>query len=246
MSCVRIVVTHLTRMDYPYICAAGLDKSSGQRIRPMPMSRRLSLENLRSQGGAFALGAEVELSLASKESLPSPPHVEDRVFAGYCYLSQLNSEDFWQLLKEHCAPDMGSIESTLQSIFGVELRRHGRTWIVPEGKGKASLGEIKLKSRDLRLSLEQEYDDIRASLGIGENESIAVNDLRLYKCKGTCWEVDLVHFNRLQELLKQSGEVIISLGLTRPWSKAEGEKRFHWLQVNNIYPDQDPLFRTDL
>jgi len=58
----RIVVNHLTRMDAPRICIAGIDPDAGRHIRPTtdhqhPLTRDL----LASEGGPFALGALIEL-----------------------------------------------------------------------------------------------------------------------------------------------------------------------------------------
>jgi hypothetical protein len=37
--------------------------------------------------------------------------------------------------------------------------------------------------------------------------------------------------------------VILSVGLTRPWRKQEDTAERHWLQVNNVHLQDNPLWR---
>jgi hypothetical protein len=38
-------------------------------------------------------------------------------------------------------------------------------------------------------------------------------------------------------------EVILSVGLTRLWRKQEDAAERHWLQVNNVHLQDDPLWK---
>lgn len=58
----RIVITHLTRMEAPRICVAGIDTDAGGHVRPTTgRSHPLTRELLAEQGGPYALGALVDL-----------------------------------------------------------------------------------------------------------------------------------------------------------------------------------------
>jgi hypothetical protein len=68
-----------------------------------------------------------------------------------------------------------------------------------------------------------------------------VNDLRLYQRDGRTPRRDL--FASVEERLKSGVEAILSVGLTRPWQKRSDTAARHWLQVNNIHLEDDPLWQ---
>ena len=44
-------------------------------------------------------------------------------------------------------------------------------------------------------------------------------------------------------LIRNSRVVILAMGLTRPFAKGSGPAK-HWLQVNGVFPDVDPLWNV--
>ena len=72
----KVVINHVTRMKTPRICVAGFDPLGLEHVRPTtsrddPLERDL----LREEGGAFGMGAVVELGEVVPD--PSPPEIEE-------------------------------------------------------------------------------------------------------------------------------------------------------------------------
>lgn len=68
--------------------------------------------------------------------------------------------------------------------------------------------------------------------------SLPLTDLRFYDLTS-----DLVDERRL-ELLEdrlRRRAVLLSIGVGRPWAR-EGSQPRHWLQVNNVHLDDNPLW----
>jgi hypothetical protein len=70
---------------------------------------------------------------------------------------------------------------------------------------------------------------------------LSVTDLRLYERDHKTPRRDLVA--DVQRRIDAGVEVILSVGLTRPWRKQNDTAERHWLQVNNIHLQDDPLWR---
>ncbi len=76
----QIVVNHLTRMtSESRICIAGIDLATFEHMRPVtPATDLLTRALLRENGGAFGVGALVDLGPV--EACPNPPECEDHRF----------------------------------------------------------------------------------------------------------------------------------------------------------------------
>ena len=74
----RIVVSHLTRMDIGYICVAGIDVETGAHVRPILNGIRLATAMLRRCGGIFDIGTVIDLGTTSYQG--RRPEIEDHVF----------------------------------------------------------------------------------------------------------------------------------------------------------------------
>ena len=228
----NILITHLTRMRVGYICVAGIGKN-GEHIRPILDPQltggRVQLERalLHSNGGPFELGGLVDLGRV--EPNPSPPEVEDVIFnpKQANLVKHLQIEKFGNILKE-------SAKDSLQSVFGPELQARSSKMaaFVPPGQGRASLGVIgpsntELSERDYKGNTEVRFRFEDPDLG---SIALKVTDLRV-------WEKDhrtpaTANIKRLQA---QLDGCLISVGLTREF------RGKHWLQVNNIFPRNDPF-----
>jgi hypothetical protein len=69
---------------------------------------------------------------------------------------------------------------------------------------------------------------------------LSVNDLRLYEKDHRTPRRDLA--SSVQSRLAAGAEVILGVGLTRPWRKRGDDAELHWLQVNNIHLKDAPLW----
>lgn len=236
----QIVVTHLTRMRHPYICVAGVDKK-GEHRRPVLVDsdgghKQLERNLLRSEGGHFELGAVVDLGNAQPQ--PTPPEVEDVIFAPVAVtaVKTFDPADFQRILDRLA-------EDSLRTIFGPDLERLSPTAAaVPEGRGEASLGVLKLTEAGLQVESEFGKQAMRFNFedpDLGEL-SLKVTDLRLWESDHETPATDAV--DRIKNHLDGCH---IAVGLTRAREVSSYPGPRHWLQVNNIFPRNNPLWERE-
>jgi hypothetical protein len=235
---VKIVVNHLTRMQQGYICVSGLKLGTCNHIRPILSGTRLSTSLLKRNGGPFDMAEVVDLGTV--KSSPQNPEVEDHIFdpAKTKAIGTLKSAGFWTLLTKVA-------ERKLVSIFGEDLIMRGaESCGVDVGKGVASLGcliptsppEIYLKER------EGKTDQIRMRVNDGRFDlDLGITDIRLYGEDHVTPNKRIV--KNVGDRLRKEEDVILSLGLTRPFSTLSGFLPVHWLQVNNIHLKSDPTWQ---
>jgi hypothetical protein len=226
----RIVVNHLTRMRYPRICVAGIDLESGEHVRPVAWPH-LPVDLAASHGGPLDIGAIVELGPTQQSG--HPPEVEDRRFE-LRYLRRVESfapERFWRLLDACALP-------RLQDIFGPDLTRRGATYATDQGIGAASLGCYS-PAEPPHLYVDAR-SRLRLALFEGDHElHLPVTDLRFVDAT---FSLDLELVESVQARLKRCVQIILSVGLTRPYTPDDSAPRRHWLQVNNLNLADDPTW----
>jgi hypothetical protein len=237
----RIVVTHLTRMQRGTICVTGLDVDSGRHVRPVVPSGVLQSRMTAPRGGPFDMATVVDLGLT--RPVPSPPEVED------CELTWWHARSvgpvepglFWELL--HFVAG-----ASLRELFGPALRPIGRAGsrraITDLGTGKASLGVLIPRGQP-RLMLGPKPDGrqaVRMCLSDGDfSLDLSVTDLRLYAEDGA--RPDDLRVRDVAERLARGVPDLLGVGLTRPFAARPDEPPLHWLQVNNIHLADDPTWR---
>jgi hypothetical protein len=229
----RIVLNHLTRMDAPRICIAGVDPATGRHIRPTtgplhPLTRGL----LASEGGSFALGTLIELGAITPE--PDPPETEDHLFqpSRTTVLGELSPNRYLELMSAHARHD-------LRSIFGDELMRHGWNYATDKHHGSVSLGILRVKRRP-----DLEVDDRYGKLRLRLNEEpkpvfLSVTDVRFVEADHKTIKTDIVADLRVR--MQRGVEVLLMLGLARAFAKPGDDRERHWLQVNGICMADQPL-----
>jgi hypothetical protein len=142
----------------------------------------------------------------------------------------VDPDQFWEILS-------GLADAELNEIFGLELVRHGSTASLPAGEGMASLGIFRPRScPTLTLSFG------RLRLGIVDPElgalSLPITDVRLYVLATNA--VNNRRATLLEDRLRRR-EALLSVGVGRAWAQNGGQLR-HWLQVNNVHLDDNPLW----
>lgn len=234
----RIVVTDLTRMQRGYVCVAGVDLEQRRHVRPVLGDARLPSSVLARHGGPFDLATVVDLG--ETEPTPVCPEVEDHAFSPRDARSveRIEAATFWELLTMLARP-------RLAAIFGPELRKRvGGGATVRTGGGRASLGCLAPSSRpELYLKpRERGSDQVRMKLGDGNADlDLSVTDIRLY---GTDHVTpDREAMQRVSERIAVGTSVLLSVGLTRPFSNSPDLPPVHRLQVNNIHLEDDPTWR---
>ena len=237
----KIVVSHLTRMQRGTVCVAGLDVETGRHVRPVPPMGALQSRVTASRGGPFDMATVVDLGLT--RPVPSPPEVEDcELTWWHARATQLvEPRLFWELLQFVARP-------SLSVLFGPELRTIGRAdsrrAVTDVGTGAASLGVL-IPHRPPRLSLSTKLDAravVRMALSDGSMSlDLSVTDLRLYADDGG--RPDLEKVRDVADRLARGVPALLSVGLTRPFAARPDEPPLHWLQVNNIHLEDAPAWR---
>jgi hypothetical protein len=228
----RIVVNHLTRMDAPRICVAGIDPVSKMHVRPTtPASRRLTRELLVEQGGPLALGALVELGDVRPD--PKQPEAEDHLFRPEKAqrLGQLTPSRYLELLLEHAGDRLGG-------VFGDALVRHEWNYAVDKGHGTASLGILRVRRKpDLVLD---RYGKLRLRLNDEDKPAfLPVTDLRFAEADHKTIRRKLVE--DVKDRMRKGVGVLLMLGLARAFQRSDDDCERHWLQVNGICMMDRPL-----
>jgi len=218
-------------MQPGYICVAGIDLNNGKHVRPV-LGRRLGVDLLLKNGGVFEIGAMVDLG--PTRFVGTAPELEDHQFnsGNLKLLGMAEPQDFWNMIQQEAATD-------LAAVFGPCLARHGRACAVDLNQGAASLGCLVLPTGS-SLYVDP-YDKIRLRLDDGTfAPAFSVTDLRLYEDDQETPRHRLIR-SLADRLVKE--DVLLSVGLSRPWKKPRDTEERHWVQVNNMHFKNDPLGR---
>ncbi len=160
-----------------------------------------------------------------------PPLVEDMEFepARTRKLGRGHQQAFWKLLNEMA-------RRRLTDLFGKELVRAGNGMATPAGAGKASLGcLLPAEPPELRVN---EFGRIRIEVEDTDGcYTLSVTDLRLHHPEDNSVNQDAVR--ELSQKLKRGEPCVLSMGLTRPWTRPGDSQSRHWLQVNGIHLERD-------
>lgn len=228
----KIVINHLTRMKPGFICVAGIDPRSLDHVRPVLGQGQLRRTLIRSAGGIFGIGTTVDLG--PTRPVGQAPEVEDTCFdpSKAKGVSDFTRDSFWELLKK-------AGKRTLQAVFGPELQEVGKTLALDEGCGSASLGVLVPKTPP---ALKHDFGKIKARIDMGDHYIfVPVTDLRLYEDDQRTPRLEVVR--DLSRRIRKGVPAILSVGVSRPWAKQGENKKRHWLQVNNVHLEDDPLWQ---
>jgi hypothetical protein len=212
------------------ICVAGLSERNGH-VRPLPTDSQLARSQI---PGTWALGRIVELG--PTKSVSSAPRYEDREFklASIAPVTTMSAAAFWERISKEA-------ESLLSVIFGdaFQVNANGKGFVSP-GQGDASLGLLRLDEKPTM------YDDYKENprLRFGDGAvsvDCAITDVRLRRADNVSLNASAVA--ELRALLRDSNEIILSVGLTYATVPENAPK--HWLQVNNVHCSDQPLWRAN-
>jgi hypothetical protein len=227
-----LLVNHLTRMKSPRICVAGI--SAGRHVRPVSKSGDLNFKLLRRSGGALAIGAVVDLGVATP--CPKPPEMEDHEFKRWKlkFLRWALASEFWSALNSIAQKD-------LLATFGPKLHKHGKTCTLDQGCGGASLGCVPLTDRAASISIRERNGKRQVRFQFEDTHfgqlDVGVTDLRLYGL-----DLETPNAQKVEEISKKLARgvpAIVAVGLTRPFTPEAFGDPVHWLQVNNLHFKDD-------
>jgi hypothetical protein len=213
-----------------FICVAGIDPDTGRQIRPV-LGHCFTRNFLHHNGGPFRIGAEVDLG--PTKYVGQAPAMEDHRIdpINLRYIRRLNPNEFWSLVCKTSCP-------SLSTLFGPELRhQRDHSCTTTENHGTASLGH--LRSAQPPSIFFNFLGRPRASLHEKQFESkISITDFRLCRSDHQTPRLRLIAdvTSRLRSVT-----AILAVGLTRAYRKSPKLPPYHWLQLNNIHLQDDPL-----
>lgn len=234
----KVVINHLTRMQSGYICVAGVEVHARQHVRLMPRRAHLRPQVLVRNGGLFDMGAILDIGVT--RSIASPPQVEDCEFdmTSVKTYGTLAGPRFWNMVTQ-----MG--KTSLRALFGDDLGRYRvNSCAVPVGKGIASLGCLSPKTQPTLYvrSRPGKPPQVRMQVNDGEFDlDVGVTDLRLYAADHVAPDTERIE--QVAQRLRDGEPVILSVGLTRPFSPSPDVPEMHWLQVNNVHFQEDQVWQ---
>lgn len=225
----QIMINHLSRLRGNKISVAGLDLANPDRhIRPMLNDLDDILEG-RGKGLVFTLGAVVNLTGTStaKAAHHGDEHVVTYVRANK--IAQLHPLEVWRTLADIARP-------TLSSIFGDAVKLESQRYIIEKYRARNGLGCLRVMHT---ATLYKGYRQARLRwLCDGRIVDCPVTDARLYDRNGSVRE-GLVAL--LDRRIKEGEALIVTVGLSRGFRRPGGRREFHWIQINNLYLESDPL-----
>jgi hypothetical protein len=235
----EVVICHLTRMKAPSICIAGIEPKTGNHIRPVIRQGQLNTDLLDCLGGCINMAKVMETGPI--KDVGQKPEVEDRLFEpqNLAGVKTLKPHEFWALLLTYS-------KDSLRDIFGDDLETRGYSCVVRRGAGNASLGLLLPgKTPTVEINEFEGKKKIRVKLIDKDQTSyLSLTDLRFYGPDLETPSEAVV--KNIARRLRSGVNVILSVGLTRPFSPKPGEQEeCHWLQVNNIHMLDDPLWEVD-
>lgn len=220
-------------MSHPRVCVAGIEPEARRHIRPTtgpanPLSRAL----LTDAGGPFEVGAVVELGETTP--VPSPPEVEDQRFdpAAARQIGRLKPEKYLGLLDEVA-------QRSIRYGFGPDLKHRGRYKFAAEtGGGECSL--LCVRMEEAVFLGYSAWGSLQLRFNVAHERAYApVTDLRFYEPDQKTVRKALVA--DVAARLRKRTRAWVMFGLSRPWAPPEEEIERHWLQVNGICLEDDPL-----
>ena len=139
------------------------------------------------------------------------------------------AHEFWTLLHSVSG-------DTIRQLFGDSLARVGATFAAELGTGTNSLGCLRPQYPPEVLTSEGRIR-VRIREGL-ETVSLPVTDLRLYDGGQQTPRLNLAHDIAVR--IRAGVPVILSMGVSRPWTRPGDTVARHWLQVNNIHLADNP------
>lgn len=230
----EIVIAHLTRMQPGYICVAGIDTATGKHVRPcLPNHNRLSRDLFQQR--VLDIASVVDLGPA--KYVGKAPELEDHFFnqAQACLVRREDGETFWNRLFERAATSLGS-------IFGSDLTIESPRATVSPNHGTASLGCL-MPVRKPRLCVETMCGKEALRLRLREDDhflNLSVTDLRLYQPDQT--SLRMPQITDVARRIERGVPLVLGVGLTRLFRKDEKSEPKHYLQVNNIHLEDNPVW----
>ena len=219
-----IIITDLTRFKAgnPNVCTAGIDRATGECIRPMPYLPFTECTRLRILPGGILSG---EFTFAKSRTAP---HTEDCNYKNLTFDGPCSGEDFRNVLAGSC---FASVEEGFEFALP-----SGEKVIPPNHEVQRSIITLKVESHDVDI-VEDGYKAGSIKLHFTDSSGrqyrfLPITDLGFYDYAQRHRESSAL--DALNEQIAEQDEVYLRIGLTRVYKNPQGKEGF-WLQANGIY-----------
>jgi hypothetical protein len=219
-----IIITDLTRFKpgNSDVCTAGIDRATGECIRPMPYLKFTKCMELGILPGGILTG----------EFTPSPnrtaPHTEDCTLQKLSFDGPCSGEEFRKVLAGSCFP---SIEA------GFEVTLPAGEKVIPGGHSvQRSIITLQVSPHDVEI-VEDSYKPGIIKLHFTDSSGrrhrfLPITDLGFYDYAQRHRDSGALAGLNI-EIAKQA-EVFLRVGLSRKYKSPQGKDGF-WMQANGIY-----------
>ncbi|HAB16479.1 MAG TPA: hypothetical protein DCE44_08515 [Verrucomicrobiales bacterium] len=219
-----IIITDLTRFKAgnPHVCTAGIDRQTGECIRPMPYLPFTECTRLGILPGGILTG---EFTAATSRTAP---HTEDCNYQKLTFDGPCSGEEFRNVL-------VGSCFASVEAGFEVSLPA-GEKVIPNSHQVQRSLITLKIAPSDVEI-VEDSYKPGSIKLHFTDSSGrrhrfFPITDLGFYdyaqrhRDSGALAELNI-------EIARQK-EVFLRIGLSRSYRSPQGKEGF-WMQANGFY-----------
>lgn len=219
-----IIITDLTRFKpgNPNVCTAGIDRATGECVRPMPYLKFARCKDLRILPGGILTG---EFDPVQNRTAP---HMEDSNYGNLMFEGPCSGEDFRQILAESCFP-------SVKAGFEISLPADEKV-IPPEHRVQRSIITLRISPYNLEI-VEDRYKPGSIKLHFTDSSGrgyrfLPITDLGFYDYAQRHRESSAL--DELNGEIARQNEVFLRIGLSRNYRNPQGKEGF-WMQANGIY-----------
>jgi hypothetical protein len=147
-------------------------------------------------------------------------------------LETLTPDAFWALNQQ-------AAQTTFGAIFGPDLEVSGRSLLLAPGQGRASLGCLRPASQP-QLLIQRASLRLKVTDGVTDL-SLPITDLRFYESDHKIIRTPIVA--SVSQRLAAGVPALLAVGVSRPFQKDDDSQPRHWLQINNIHLQDNPIWQ---
>lgn len=219
-----IIITDLTRFKAgnPHVCTAGIDRETGECIRPMPYLPFTECTRLGILPGGILTG---EFTATKGRTAP---HTEDCHYQKLTFDGPCSGREFRQVLAGSCFP---SVEA------GFEVALPPGEKVIPHDQPvRRSIITLQVKPHEIEI-VEDSYKPGSIKLHFTDSSGrrhrfLPITDLGFYDYAQR--HRDTGSLAALNSEIARQEEVFLRIGLSRRYKSPQGKEGF-WMQANGIY-----------
>ena len=224
-----IIITDLTRFsNTEIVCIAGINKDTGECIRPLPYIKLSECKRLNGFPGNIING-----DFTKKANIYNP-HVEDYNYSSLSKIRACESDEFQTIL---------DLNLSLSISDGFDYEFLGEKAIPKEYAPSKSIITIKVNTNNIEI-VKDGFKEGKIRLNLLDNDGkrfsfLSITDLGFYNY--AMEHFDDTNFPKIiNDFIRKQNDIYLRIGLGREYEEK------YWLQVNGIYtfPNYDTEIRS--